>query len=178
MNLELDQHINLKYLIAKEIYYTFIQHRYIAKRPPELKYDPSEEQKDKKVEHYYQGISLSTLDPISSALIECNSVISLSRFLEKFEIICLDEEIYRKEDPANKAIRRFINRFRDFHPNTRPVFWRIFLTQLCLYQLFKEIREDNTISFESHKVRDLLKQIIWKCKATKNEESKSIRRKG
>ena len=94
----------------------------ILQLPPELKYDPSEEQKDKKVEHYYQGISLSTLDPISSALIECNSVISLSRFLEKFETICLDEEIYRKEDPANKAIRRFINRFRDFHPNRRPVF--------------------------------------------------------
>jgi hypothetical protein len=43
VDLELDEHINLKYLIAKEIYYTFTQHRELANREPTIPYEPTEE---------------------------------------------------------------------------------------------------------------------------------------
>jgi hypothetical protein len=147
VDLKLDQHINLKYLIAKEIYYTFTQHRELAKIKHELKYEPKEEE-PKESKHYYQGISPSTLELITDGLIEGNSVISLSRFLEKLGNIFSD---YKQPDEKEAALLRFIKRFDGFHPNTRPIFWRILLSQQWLYQVFKKIRREHKLEISTFK---------------------------
>lgn len=166
IDLELDQHINLKYLIAKEIYSTFTQHRYLAKCKPKLDYDPKEVfvVKDEKIDNYYQGISLSTLDIISYGLIdeegESGSVISLSKFLQKFGKVYSDKQIGKKDEAVFKAMERFIKRFRDFHPNKRPVLWRTLLTQLWLYQCFKIIRAEHKLEINSFKSSDKMYEFF------------------
>ena len=62
---------------------------------------------------------------------------------------------------------------RDFHPNTKPVLWRILLAQLCLYQALKKINNDKSLKISKFESFDKMyesfndicdidpKQISW-----------------
>jgi hypothetical protein len=43
-----------------------------------------------------------------------------------------------------------MNIFRRFHPNRKPVLWRILLTQVCLYRALERIRNDDNLKIDTY----------------------------
>ena len=88
----------------------------------------------------------------------------------------------KEEIEAHKIMAPAMNIFRDFHPNMKPVLWRILLIQLCLYRPLNKMRYVYTSTFytsfeEFYKSFSYMyeidsKQIEWKQispKGTTNE---------
>jgi hypothetical protein len=113
---------------------------------------------ENKHKYYLQGINRSTLDRITKALIEKESVMDFDTFYGKFG------EVWTYELPkpgqvvspsADEALRRFINIFKGFHPHKKRVFWRILLIQLCLYKALKKIETNPRTTVNDLIVNDL-----------------------
>jgi hypothetical protein len=76
VDLQLDPHIKLQYLVAKILYYSFFEDHLIARSPKEIKYDPKNGARE--------GIRPAAFDIILDGLIEDKTVISFSKFSERF----------------------------------------------------------------------------------------------
>jgi hypothetical protein len=151
IDLELVQPFKFQYLLAKLLYYSFTQDLQIAQIDPSTSnYEPKDFHHKKNpdrqdtidlintdpAKYSRQGVNLATLDITLEYLIEKESVISLSKFISRFD---KKNQDYKKADDIIVSIRGII---RHFHPNKKPVLWRILLTQLCLYHALKRIRNE------------------------------------
>jgi hypothetical protein len=160
IDLKLDQSINIQYLLAKNLYYTFSSANELARTAPSIPYDPdqigvglnnlNEEQKkanlkDNPEKFWLQGLKVGALDKLVESLI-FNERDSISRVMSFGEF----EETYFdgvNEKGSNKArFETFITLFSYFHPKARPVLWRILVTQSFLYNAIKNIRNMDKIN--------------------------------
>jgi hypothetical protein len=137
IDLQLDQSINFLFLVSKDLYYTLQADDDLANTEPKLSYDPnSSKMDDNPAEHSIQGINIITLDKIPEELLyEDDRVIPLPVFLEKF-----GKELKKASSDQHTHLVRY------YYPSTlsscrQTSFWRILLTQLCLYKAMKKISQ-------------------------------------
>jgi hypothetical protein len=156
IDLQLDPLIDTQYQLGKILYYTFSSAEDLAKSTPQIAYDPDQiednvknlsneqkiENRKKNPEKYWlQGLKVGTLDKLVELLIVNNNInerniqriISFGEFEEKFFVL-------NKGSDANK-FEIFFTLFTFFHPKSRPVLWRILLSQAFLYSAIHEVRK-------------------------------------
>ncbi len=159
VDLTVDPHINNQYILIKRLYLSFSADFVLARIAPCLEYAPNrgENQKEwrKKQEsdpkkYYRQGIFAGVLDKAVEALIvtDPNGVARCMSFGE-FEEIC-------KPSKTTTDFEAFIDLFRDFHPKTRPVLWRVLINQVYIYKALLRTREMKLTHLKSGQIPRLL----------------------
>jgi len=140
VDLTVDRHINHQYALAKWLYLSFTEDFALAMVVPRLEYDPNHEQWREKREKYpetywRQGIFTGTLDNAVEALIvhDPNGIVRCMSFGE-FENSYQTTKEHHTFDAC-------IDLFRNFHPKTRPVLWRVLVTQAHIYDALLRTRE-------------------------------------
>jgi hypothetical protein len=162
IDLKMDYSINIQYILAKILYYTFSSSPDLAKSNPAIFYDPDQigtdyqsltesdktQMREKYPERFYiQGLKVGNLDTLSESLIveSGNKDVRIKSFGE-FEIEFLKNE---KSNLDKKKFETFITMFSFFHPKTRPVLWRVLITQAFLYKAIMNIRNTENLSLAS-----------------------------
>src|SRR5215212_8480158 len=161
IDLKLDQSINIQYILSKILYYTFSSSPDLARSKPAIPYDPDqigaeskgleESTKKERITRYpekfwLQGLKVGTIDILSETLIlsekgnENNNNIRIKSFGE------FEQQFFKKGETAvshdsnnNNTFEVIFTIFSYFHPKTRPVLWRVLITQACLYNAIKNI---------------------------------------
>jgi len=163
-DLEIDQRIKNKYLLAKILYYTFSQDRELAKSDPEEPYYRNDTTKEKNLNadqleaaNKHQGIYANQFDIITESLIKPEEngnwrLLSYGEFNEKYS-----NDMFRS---------RFIGAydlFENFHPSTRPILWRMLIAQAHLYKAMQKIRLKSveTLDFESFKQISKIENLFF-----------------
>ncbi len=141
IDLNLDRRMREQFFIADSLFLTFTSDFKLAETDPQIPYDPNrrysigaEEFKlklEKKPSKYFrQGLNVGDLDSAVEAMIVSDGKDSL-RCVSFGEF----ESEYEKADSAlRKRFAKVMELFVNFHPETRPVLWRILITQLFLYE--------------------------------------------
>jgi hypothetical protein len=158
IDLTVDPHINNQYSLAKWLYHSYTQDFALARIEPRIPYaSNNEEAQEKRKAHpekyWRQGIVAGRLDSAVEALIvrEPNGV---SRCMSFGEF----EEIYNNANTTGK-FDSFREIFMNFHPKTRPVLWRILITQAHIYQALLLTREIKITASAEDQAPKLLKPI-------------------
>jgi hypothetical protein len=176
MDLELDRSINIQYSLAKNLYYTFSSSPDLARSEPVIPYDPDQiapelntitesERKENRTRHpekfWLQGLKVGKLDILTENLIlsDGNTIPRIKSFGE------FEREFFGKGSPLrtseNNEFEVFVTLFSYFHPKTRPVLWRVLITQAYLYNAILNIRSNsNRIDNLSIKDFDKFKAIL------------------
>jgi hypothetical protein len=176
VDLKFDSHAKLHYLVAKILYYTFLEDHAISRSPEFqycLDYEPNRHKKQENHEKYVtkdskerkkisklpkssqedyvknfakysrQGIVAAAFRMMLDSLIvdsrQGKRVISFSELESKFGW-----------QTDSKIMKPAVNIFRDFHPNMKPILWRILLAQVCLYRALEKIRNDDTLNINNY----------------------------
>ncbi len=158
VDLTVDSHINHQYLLAKWLYISFTDDFRLASMEPSLEYDPHTKERQERREahpqkYWRQGIVAGRLDNAVEALIvrEPNGILRCMSFGEF-------EDIYNDPDKTGK-FDAFRDVFMNFHPKTRPVLWRILITQAHIYQALLRTREIKISASDDRYAPRLLKPI-------------------
>lgn len=159
VDLTLDPRINMKYAIAKKIYISLSSDFEFSKLDPVLEYEPiykaeDAKKRENKPEIYCkQGIPKGWLDNIVDSLIvkETNNV-ERCMSLGEFEYIYKDET-----SEKGKNFWIITELFYLFEPQTRPVLWRILVTQAFLYKTVLDIKY---LSLDNGSLDKQFRQIV------------------
>jgi len=162
VDLSLDSRIKRQYLLANNLYQTFSSDFKLASLPPPIPYDPDSRSADyaQKVQekpHIYkrQGLPVGLLDNVVDALIVSDKT-SPARCLSFGEF---ETKYQNKASDVHKTFASVVGLFLNFHPATRPVLWRILITQL---HLNKAILAESELDFEPHNAPHALLKIPTK----------------
>ncbi|MFL6207233.1 MAG: hypothetical protein ACJ74W_00035 [Pyrinomonadaceae bacterium] len=140
VDLTVDPNINAQYLLAKTLYISFTDDFVLAKTAPVLHYDPNrldwhaKRAEDQRV-HWRQGIPLGHLDDAADALLKHDGSgrwLSFGSFQTQYK------------DQKSEVCQTFMHvrtLIQDFHPQTRPVLWRMLVTQAHLYLALLSFRQ-------------------------------------
>ena len=169
MDLELDRSINIQYSLAKNLYYTFSSSPDLARCEPVIPYDPDQiapelnsisklEKEENRTKHpekfWLQGLKVGKLDILSENLIvsDKNTIPRIKSFGE------FEREFFGKASPLRTSetneFEVFVTLFSYFHPKTRPVLWRVLITQAYLYNAILNIRSNNSNKIENLSIKD------------------------
>ena len=182
VDLSLDSRIKRQYLLANNLYQTFSSDFKLAGQQPRILYDPDYSrasadyaQRAQEEPHIYkrQGLPVGLLDTVVDALIVLDSkdqprCLSYGEFETKYQD--KSSEVYKK-------FENVVGIFLNFHPATRPVLWRILITQL---HLNKAILAESEMDFEPHHAphafikiptKDRLDRYNWRSKDSKVPDS-------
>jgi hypothetical protein len=134
LDFSLDRRIFTQYSLARELYDTFSADFRLAAREPILPYDPESEiappRREQEPQVYCkQGIHRGLVDIAAEALITDTGSVGRIKSFGEFE-----QEYQVEGSPVNKAFSRVEYLLLNFHPKTRPVFWRLLVTQAHLYR--------------------------------------------
>jgi hypothetical protein len=140
VDLNVDAGINHQYFMAKMIYMLFSEDFALARTEPHLEYDPDNKEWRKMREshpekYWQQGIRAALLDNAIEALIIRESkgisrCMSFGEFTDRY----MDPDLQMRFETVKDV-------FLNFHPKTRPVLWRILITQAHLYEALQRTRE-------------------------------------
>lgn len=148
MYLSFDLHAKFQYLVAKILYDTFLDGNKINESSESiyrLVYEPDKRNKDENFAKYsLQGFGPGDYEIMLDNLIEDKRVISFSEFTERFG----------KEKNKHKIMKPAVDIFRDFHPNRKPILWRILLAQLCLYRALEKMRNAGALEIDIYASSD------------------------
>jgi hypothetical protein len=96
--------------------------------------------------------------------------------LGEFETVCLSSSYGDK--PSDKALNIFSSLLRDFHPSTKPVLWRILITQSLLYQALIDFhnieREASNKPLLGTMSRTERERFYWRQESKESEEEKVL----
>jgi hypothetical protein len=156
--LKLDQSINIQYILAKILYYAFSSSPDLARSEPAIPYDPDQigaeskgleesTKKERRIKYpekfWLQGLKVGTIDILAETLIISEKGDNNSRIKSFGEF---EQQFFKKGESAvshdniNNKFEVFFTIFSYFHPRTRPVLWRVLITQAYLYNAIKNIR--------------------------------------
>jgi len=162
VDLSLDSRIKRQYLLANNLYQTFSSDFKLASLHPPIPYEPDSRSADysQKVQekpHIYkrQGLPVGLLDNVVDALIVSDKT-SPARCLSFGEF---ETKYQNKASDVHKTFASVVGLFLNFHPATRPVLWRILITQL---HLNKAILAESELDFEPHNAPHALIKIPTK----------------
>lgn len=136
VDLSVDSGIAANYTLAKVLYVTLTSHFELAGENPAIMYDPdadaAEQTRVKNPQQFWrQGIPLGCLDNVlHDCLISEDEPARLYTFGDF-------ERIVNKlmEGDTWHDINLFFEVFKNFHPSTRPVLWRVLVTQAHIHRL-------------------------------------------
>jgi hypothetical protein len=135
VDMSLDLGISAQYTLSKILYLSFTCDFELAKFQPTISYDPNigdwEKKREEEPQKYWrQGVALGRLDNmLDDLLIDKDSQTNLRTFGE-YENLLRSQ----RDGPLTDSLR-FIDVFLNFHPLTRPVLWRILITQAHVHRL-------------------------------------------
>jgi hypothetical protein len=136
------------YLLGKSLYFTFSDDFYLSTG---LEYSPqiprgheTEWENLLKTQPWIykkQGIPTGVIDNLVECLIKKpdKSLQSFSEFQQTYMGYNITTDEYEDQNVC-EPFKRAISLFEDFHPRTRPVLWRILLTQAQIYEAIKKTR--------------------------------------
>ncbi len=160
VDLTVDPHINNQYALAKWLYMSFTEDFALARIKPCLDYDPNhekrlEKQRRKPEKYWRQGIFAGVLDNAVEALLvhDPNEFMRCMSFGEF-------ESTYKTSQ--EHKFYAFIELFKNFHPKTRPVLWRVLITQAYLYKAMLHAREMRLTDTNNHHLPKLLRPMSEK----------------
>lgn len=144
VDIGLDASIGRRYYVARAIYSMLSEHHELALSfTPVLEYDPNNQDSSARrykqpAIYWRQGVAGQRLDAAAEAmLVEVDGAARLRTYHEF-------ESEFRKEKGGKLTISEtfapFYDIFLDFHPRSRPVLWRILVTQARLCELFMRSR--------------------------------------
>jgi hypothetical protein len=144
-DLTLEPFFRDQYFLAKALYHTFSKDFDLAKEEEaKLEYNPHSStpaQKEHNPEKYMvQGIILGIVDNMTEAMIRQEESIQTHK---TYRVMSFGE--FQKEYFLNSVSHQFkhaSNLFLNFHPETKPVLWRILITQACIYRTMFSLRKN------------------------------------
>ncbi|MGY4514298.1 hypothetical protein [Bradyrhizobium sp. USDA 3650] len=134
VDLSLDALIWRQYALARQAFFAFGAEFSLAKLDPTLDYNPFDEDADQKAranpeKYYRQGLPLGAIEGAIEALLIAED--GKMRLLSYSEC----EAAYaKKASSVRKQFDEISFLIDEFHPRSRPIFWRILVTQACLYR--------------------------------------------
>ena len=138
VDLRVDPRIGAQYSLAKILYFAFTCDYELAEIEPKIEYHPNVEnwhelRQNEPQKHWRQGLALGRLDnALDDLLIEKNGEFRLRTFGEFQALI--------DNTSQNNSLDSYslTDIFLDFHPNTRPVLWRLLVTQAHIHRLITQ----------------------------------------
>jgi hypothetical protein len=159
IDLKLDRSINIQYILAKILYYTFSSSPDLARCDPAIPYDPDQigaeskeleesTKRERRVKYpekfWLQGLKVGTIDILAETLIVSEKGGDNNSRIKSFGEF--EQQFFKKSDiiasQNNNTFEVFFTIFSYFHPRTRPVLWRVLITQAYLYNAIKNIRNN------------------------------------
>ncbi|HEX5978971.1 MAG TPA: hypothetical protein VFY68_16935 [Nitrososphaeraceae archaeon] len=145
-DLLLDQSVNYRYKLAKVLYYSFTHDSRLAKSHPSRDYDPrrpfhpswiqKDEEKENSKKYVEQGIYYqSRVDTMADALIDNSESKPKIITFNDFQLRYCNGTLLEPFDIMGKLLL-------NFHPETKPVLWRILILQMYIYKAIKNIHLD------------------------------------
>ncbi len=149
VDLNLEPNIRVQYMLIKALYHTFSDDFQLAKSEPKLEYDPYSISNYEMDNNYkgMQGIFQGSLDQLVDLFIIQETV---DNNLRKRIISFGEFENKHNEIKTSRTFQNVIELFSDFHPETKPVLWRILLAQFHIYKAIMLIN-NNSISEKEFK---------------------------
>jgi hypothetical protein len=145
VDLTVDPYINDQYLLAKQLAWSFTDAHDFAKLAPKIEYAPDStpQQRELHPENYWrQGVPVGILDKaVEACIIHAPNEVSRCMSFGEFEEAYLNEKTYPKFDYISTV-------FLDFHPKTRPVLWRMLITQVHIHEALLSTREIKLATFD------------------------------
>jgi hypothetical protein len=159
VDITVDKSIGLRYKIAKQIYISYTDDFEFAKLIENIHYDPNNidwqvKRKDNPKRFWRQGLPMGILDKTLDILIEKSEngkerVISYGDFEKKLGNV---------GDDKGSDINLSRDIFFKFHPENRPVLWRILIAQSLLFKALLELQNFKSEEINQDVVRKLLGQ--------------------
>jgi cbb3-type cytochrome oxidase subunit 3 len=149
-DLDLESSFRDQYFLAKALYHTFSKDFDLAAEEPKLEYNPHNStvaQKHRHPEKYkMQGIVLGIVDSMTEAMIQEEDPIQNQKV---YRIISFGEFQKRYFSSAvSDPFKHASNLFLDFNPETKPILWRILLTQASIYRTIFSLRKNKGIGIK------------------------------
>jgi hypothetical protein len=137
IDLTLDSHIAHQYRLLKFLYLTFTDPFEFAKLSPSIDHDPDNDdwenlRKTDPQKYWRQGMYLGVLDNSIDALIIPGEPVRWKTYGE------FEAEIKNKSSATHKQFLTFSDILHGFHPQGRPIFWRMLVAQSMIYRKIVE----------------------------------------
>ena len=149
VDLQLDPLIHAQYILAKAVCLSYT-HDFALADISKLPYTPyvadwREKREENPKQYRRQGFPIGRLDNALDALIESRgddsyNIASFGRFEEKFDSV--------EDSDVRSGLGIVRDMFFEFHPDTRPILWRILTVQSLLYDCVLEISDEEHPSGE------------------------------
>jgi hypothetical protein len=132
VDLGLDPHFARQYRLLKFLYLTFTDAFEFADAEPKLAYDPAVEdweqrRKEAPAKYWRQGMNLGALDNTIDALLVPGDQPRWKTYVE------FEAEFKVENSGTRRAFQTWFDILYGFHPNERPVLWRMLWTQSLIY---------------------------------------------
>ena len=134
VDLSLDKGVQRGYIFLRQVFLTWGDEFEFAKTQKNLTYTPFDEdaRAKSKVEparYWRQGLPLGVIESsIEALLVSDNAALRVMTYAE------FEAEYYKEGSKVHEQFSGITFLFKDFHPRTRPVLWRMLVTQACLYR--------------------------------------------
>jgi hypothetical protein len=148
VDLSVEKSIAAEYALAKRLLITFTDDFDLARCRPELKYDPHADilgtaegkllLRDSPEVYWKQGVVLGDVEAAAESLLTEAADSRTARIKSYAEF---DAEMDASDSKLSNAMREIRYLFLRFHPEQRPILWRLLVAQACLYNTFVELRE-------------------------------------
>jgi hypothetical protein len=136
VDFNMDNSIRYRYELSKILYLLFTEDFTLAKNEQELPYDPF----IKDWESKRQGIVLGKLEKAVEAIIIKNEISSDYRWMNYGEF---ETSYNENKNEFKECIKVFTDLFKSFNPKTRPVLWRLLVSQAYVYNLVIKANGEN-----------------------------------
>jgi hypothetical protein len=143
VDLSLDYAMHRQYTLARQAFFAFGDEFTFARLGPRsLDYRPFDEKAEAKVRtapaiYWRQGLPLGVIEGAIEALLTPDQG-SQPRVMTYAEC---EAEYNKQGTRVREAFDGIAFLIQDFHPRTRPVFWRMLVTQACLYRILFQPHE-------------------------------------
>ncbi|HJS65488.1 MAG TPA: hypothetical protein VJ767_11615 [Nitrososphaeraceae archaeon] len=164
-DLKLDPFFTHQYLLIKLLYHTFSHDIRLANIKPKINnYDPNLIMKEDP-NSKQQGIYIGIVDNLANEfIIKDGENLRIMTFGE-FSKLCSDSSKFITFEAISKI-------FKDFHPESHPVLWRILMVQAYIYRIIL-IDYDKHYKKESVDIKEILSSIPmnWRLKFDWRQEN-------
>ena len=136
VDLAVDEGIAANYMLAKLLYLTLTSDFDLAATEPSIPYDPHAEnagsaRQEDPQKYWKQGVPLGYLDNVIDDCLLAGEdqprLLAFGGFAQRVERL-------KTENPSHNS-SLFVEILKGFHPDTRPVLWRILITQAHIHRL-------------------------------------------
>jgi hypothetical protein len=147
-DLALEPLFNIQYVLVKALYNSFSEDFTLAKEDPSIDYDPYHKTNDlsniKANKFTLQSIYRGIVDNMADALLIEESHNSNNTFLRIMSFGEFQEKYFDRE--VNERFIKISNHLKNFTPYRLPVFWRILVTQACIYRAVAATYNDKDLN--------------------------------